>query len=544
MNTNDYTLIHGDCYEKLKELADNSVDSVITDPPYGLGEVKDMAGLLQDWIATGWHDEKRVGSKGFLSKEWDNSVPPPAIWKEVYRVLKPGGTALVFAGTRTFDLMALSMKLAGFVHKDTVMFIHGAGFPKALNISKALDKDNGKTANLYQFVAWFHEVSKDKTNKEIDEFLGLNSGGGTAAHFRCIKGKQPRFPCVAHYYKLQKWLGFGDKWDSVIEEAEREIVGKSKTGASEFMGNKLKNKGDGRGNEVLKYNITIPKTEGAKQWDGWYSHALKPAFEPILVMIKSNEGSYADNALKWGVAGLNIDSCRIPYTKDNPPIPQLAQGKTQINTQNGMYGGNSFNESKTVSTIGGSLEGRWPANLIHDGSDEVIDQFPETKSGSGIKHPPTSNIYGGNSLLASKTKGENEYYAGDSGSAARFFYCSKASPADRSCDGLVENKHPTVKNRNLMAYLARLTKTPSGGVVLDPFMGSGSTLIGCIMEGRPAIGIEKDKESFDTAQARVDAVLQQPMYNKNECTQKLYTEKVEQDCIPKGNNFNELDMFE
>jgi DNA modification methylase len=193
--------------------------------------------------------------------------------------------------------------------------------------------------------------------------------------------------------------------------------------------------------------------------------------------------------------------------------------------------------------IKNSENGRFPSNVIHDGSDDVMQEFNKygkTKSGATKKDV---NAYDGDSnttLLRGKSNPQNQH--GDSGSIARFYYCAKASKRDRTCDGQVENKHPAVKNRNLMSYLAKLTKTPTGGIVLDPFMGSGSTGIGCLMEGRYFIGIEKEKESFGTAKARLEIVA-------NETCATANVHKKEKVPLSSNSQFpaiqmQEIDMFD
>lgn len=132
-----YKLLHGDCLEQLKSLPDCSVDSVVTDPPYGLSKEPDIAEVLTKWIAGEPYDH---GSGGFMGKAWDSFVPHPDVWKEVYRVLKPGGHALVFAGTRTQDLMTVSLRLGGFEIRDVIEWLYFSGFPKSMDVGKSSTK--------------------------------------------------------------------------------------------------------------------------------------------------------------------------------------------------------------------------------------------------------------------------------------------------------------------------------------------------------------------------------------------------------------------
>ena len=262
--------------------------------------------------------------------------------------------------------------------------------------------------------------------------------------------------------------------------------------------------------------------------DGWGT-ALKPAHEPIVMARKFIEGTNKQNKEKYGTGGLNIDGCRIPYGEGNEPIPQLAQGKTKVNSTKTMFDGQSLHKSKTEAVIGGSLDGRYPANVMHDGSDVVNDIFPKTSKSSGgggsKTVSPSDNVYQGD-------WGHKEYDKtigfGDEGSASRYFYCPKTAKSERnqglfefddkqySHDGrkksienpyqrnksISKNSHPTVKPVELMKYLCRLV-TPKGGTVLDPFMGSGSTGMAAKDEGFDFIGIEREKEYFEISEQRI-----------------------------------------
>ena len=415
-------LILGDCLEKLKELPDNSVDTIITDPPYGLK---------------------------FMGKKWDYDVPSVDIWKECLRVLKPGGHLLSFAGTRTQHKMAVNIEDAGFEIRDTIMWLYGSGFPKSMNISKALEAKEkyGKT----------NTVAK----KQVEQ-----SGNGKE-------------------YKIKQ----------TNNGAMGEIV------------------------ETTR-KVYIPSTELAKQWQGWGT-ALKPAYEPIIVARKPFKGSLVDNVLTYGVGGINIDECRVP----------LENGET-IATNVGFLDNLQSDGWVTKKCITEKIsQGRFPANVIHDGSDEVVGLFPQTKSGKAIRHNSGGNTFGGDN---EKPPMEDLGYD-DSGSASRFFYCAKASKKERNigCEGLEEkpkvfngqsdkpsedmkdvekrfttlpvaNFHPTVKPLALMEYLVKLVSR-EGQVVLDPFMGSGTTGMACVNTGRDFIGIEIDEDYFKIAQARIES---------------------------------------
>lgn len=328
-------LLNADCFEALKELADNSIDAVVSDPPYGLGRCSaaEVAECMSAWAKGETWTPKGAG---FMGKAWDAWVPPPELWREVLRVLKPGGHGLIFAGSRTQDLMGMSLRLAGFEMRDVVQWLYGEGFPKSHNIGKATQDE---------------------------------------------------------------------------------------------------------------------------QWDGWGT-ALKPAYEPALLVRKPLGGTVAQNTVMYGCGGINIDASRIE-TDDN-----LAR----INKiDNGIFGWGNGAGGQALRVLNGlPQQGRFPSNVL-------IDQA---------------------------TAEQLDYQAG---SVSRFFYCAKASKSEREAglsSGERVNIHPTVKPIDLMRYLARLI-TPPHGIVLDPFMGSGSTGCACALEGFDFIGIEREPDYFEIAQRRI-----------------------------------------
>ena len=430
-----FILYNENCLDVLKRLEDNSLDSIVTDPPYGLS---------------------------FMGKKWDYDVPSVEIWAECLRVLKPGGHLLAFAGTRTQHRMAVRIEDAGFEIRDMIAWVYGSGFPKSHDVSKAIDKQAGAER----------------------EVVGQASG----------MGKQ------------------NPEWNGTAQ---------------------------GRTENSFKpeYDITAPATESAKQWEGWGT-ALKPALEPITVARKPLMGTVAENVLEHGTGGLNIDGCRVGASAEiiqrgdlDSTFTNSAEGYTRANR--------SMMTHKPKERSGPANEqGRWPANLIHDGSDEVVGLFPVTsKQGSPKLTDCPSDTFGGGS--------KDSAFYGDGGSAARFFYCAKSSKRDRD-EGLEgfeakatafgnqaqaelkrgnldhddgksgmnkvkmrQNSHPTVKPTDLMRYLCRLV-TPPGGVVLDPFMGSGSTGKAAMIEGFQFIGCEMSPEYFEIAKARIEAAKTEP----------------------------------
>ena len=435
-------IICGKCEAVLKNFPDNSIDTIITDPPYGLS---------------------------FMGKKWDYDVPSVEIWQECLRVLKPGGTALIFAGSRTQHRMAVNVEDAGFILKDCIMWLYGSGFPKASDISKQIDKMAGVKGKL----------------KTKQENIKANLFEGGKIEERIIKGKSG---------KTAIWQegGMGD------------------------------------------FDLTLPATPEATLWNGWKSHGLKPAYEPILVAMKPNEGSYANNALEYGVAGLNIDGGRIEH---NEPLKETNRQKDTGNSWDKNNCGLRDNPNNIASA---SQKGRFPANIILDEeSARLLDeQSGDCKSGAMRKPYKYTN----NGYSLGKPAGETkQIHEASQGGASRFFYCAKASKSERNrgCGELenrnpcyeshranykntkgietpyagtgrsgnnLKNNHPTVKPLALMKYLCTLTKTPTGGIVLDPFTGSGTTLMACKETGRKYIGIEKDKEYIEIARRCIKTI--------------------------------------
>jgi DNA modification methylase len=491
----------GDCLEVMPTLAADSVDSIVTDPPYGLS---------------------------FMGKNWDHGVPGQSFWAEALRVAKPGAHLLAFGGTRTYHRLACAIEDAGWEIRDCVMWVYGSGFPKSLDVSKAIDKVNGNATAWQTFSkAYARAVSESPlTHSDIDKALGVKSSSCYWARLDHRGGMPPR----QHWEKVRDLLGLPDSFVALYDEAEREIVGEKSSGLSGGTGHTVGRFTDSRNDRGL-VDITAPATEAAKQWQGWGT-ALKPAYEPIIVARKPLEGTVATNVLKHGTGALNVDGCRVEGSP--PSVPQPVFNSPTGRTY-GMKTGEGRNGEMSQAA------GRWPANFIHDGSDEVVGLFPVTKERGNKSESISSgnrrqqDDYGLRAVSCGADK--NHGNPGESGSAARFFYCAKASKADRDeglegfalrsasecCEdrepgsaGLdnpragagrtsgARNIHPTVKPTSLMRYLCRLV-TPPNGIILDPFMGSGSTGKGAMLEGFRFIGIEREAEYLEIARARIDA---------------------------------------
>jgi DNA modification methylase len=483
----------------------------VTDPPYGLS---------------------------FMGKGWDHGVPCQSFWAEALRVAKPGAHLLAFGGTRTYHRLACAIEDAGWEIRDCVMWVYGSGFPKSLDVSKAIDKVNGNATAWQTFSeAYARAVSESPlTHSDIDKALGVKSSSCYWARLDHRGGMPPR----QHWEKVRDLLGLPDSFVALYDEAEREIVGEKSSGLSGGTGHTVGRFTDSRNDRGL-VDITAPATDAARQWSGWGT-ALKPAYEPIIVARKPLEGTVATNVLKHGTGALNVDGCRVEGSP--PSVPQPVFNSPTGRTY-GMKTGEGRNGEMSQAA------GRWPANLIHDGSDEVVGLFPQTTSRRSDTPQPVKTSKGvkggafGNDA-ARKPEGHEThptYVRGgfdDSGSAARFFYCAKASKADRDeglegfalrsasecCEdresgsaGLdnpragagrtsgARNIHPTVKPTSLMRYLCRLV-TPPNGIILDPFMGSGSTGKGAMLEGFRFIGIEREAEYLEIARARINHQLE------------------------------------
>ncbi|MBM4119112.1 site-specific DNA-methyltransferase, partial [bacterium] len=395
--------------------------------------------------------------------------------------------------------------------------------PKAHDVSKAIDKANGETGRLLRFTGWMRETGL--TARQIDEATETNMGG----HYLTAKS-QPAIPTRCQWAKLRPLCGDIPAWvDELVDriEAEREVVGQDTKARSTSGKSALPSVG---GETVYEtWDITAPATAAAREWAGWGT-ALKPAWEPIIVARKPLEGTVAENVLRHGTGALNVDGCRVGTVDDVPSVHATRRSDyPQSYKGDGAGWGRSRGGFAGDSVCWEPNGGRWPANLIHDGSDEVVGLFPQTTSGSGQRRPkPTEN----RAAYMAGWPANGYERDGDSGSAARFFYCAKASKADREegCEGLDEkelkaygdfegtpehgpkknvrakNHHPTVKPTALMRYLCRLVTHPDG-VVLDPFAGSGSTGKAAMLEGFRFIGIERDPEYAKIAEARISAAL-------------------------------------
>jgi site-specific DNA-methyltransferase (adenine-specific) len=391
----------------------------------------------------------------FMGKGWDHGVPGVEFWTEALRVAKPGAHLLAFGGTRTYHRLACAVEDAGWEIRDCVMWVYGSGFPKSHDVSKAIDKAAGA----------------ERGRKTV------------------------RSKSVSTCYAQDEWT-------------------------RQHGGTRLD---------------AVPITDASREWQGWGT-ALKPAWEPIIVARKPLVGTVAENVLAHGTGAINVDGCRVASSDQIAAVT----GKATLGGTRDGYDRPWKHDPAALAArqerANAAIEkantlGRWPANLIHDGSDEVVGLFPaNVKGGTWNRTAGARHFSNDGEPTDYQTSGSDS----TTGSAARFFYCPKASKVDRDegCEGLAaksrlddvgnkwttvdyrdghersvmaRNHHPTVKPTALMRYLCRLV-TPPGGVVLDPFTGSGSTGKAAVCEGFDFIGIEREAEYVEIARARIAAV--------------------------------------
>lgn len=440
------TLYHGDCIDVMRELPEASVDAVITDPPYGLGFMGkawdadfinatidrrrqyagdpsggENGGYRSAAVEAGRYDLSLKGNRvfGAWCQEWST---------EALRILKPGGHLLAFGGTRTWHRLACAIEDAGFEVRDSIAWMYGSGFPKSLDVSKAIDKAAGAE----------REVPRSQ------------SADG--------EGYDPKGRLTGRTSATQ-WC---------------ESCGKSR-------GSQLSN---------CRCDTTgAPTTPAAQQWQGWGT-ALKPAFEPIVVARKPLIGTVAANVLEHGTGALNVDGCRVSFASEADE--RESKEKNRHADFGSEVGGNEvYGDYSMVPRTNYNPPGRWPANVILDESQaaELDLQSGHQKDGKAVLQNRSREYNASSYMITDNREGDRGY--GGEGGASRFFYTAKADSSERPrVNGIA---HPTVKPLDLMRYLVRLV-TPPGGVVLEPFAGSGTTLEAAVIEGFRAIGIERETD--------------------------------------------------
>lgn len=411
-------VLHGNNLDLLAAVRDNFAHAVVTDPPYGLG---------------------------FMGKDWDAALPDPRTWAECLRVLRPGGHLVAFGAPRLVHRLTCQIEDAGFEVRDQLLWIFGSGFPKSLDVSKAIDAAAGAVRDVV-------------------------GPGGRSGQVRASMAGD-----------------FAGSWDA-----------------------------------------TAPATPDAARWSGWGT-ALKPAYEPIVLARKPLSGTVAANVLAWGTGAINVDGCRVE-TDGEPLVRPPCKSNDNVSYGKGLGVGRGVEPA-----------GRWPANLILDeAAGALLDAQTGALAGRGNKGPSKRGEYSATSYgvgTGGDCGGALNY--GDSGGASRFFYCPKASRSEREA-GLEDlpprvvdpsreadaaardnprtgagrsgearrNHHATVKPIDLMRWLVRLV-TPPGGMVLEPFAGSGTTPAACALEDVDCLAMELDADYVEIARARVAHAVQQ-----------------------------------
>jgi DNA modification methylase len=462
-------IIQGDCLEVMKTFPDNHFSAIVTDPPYGLHFMgKDWDSFKFKPAIEGKRKIRRVGANvgvsdtdgSFLAGTYDerrNDEFQEFMYQfgvEALRICKPGAFMLMCGAPRRFHRQACGLEDAGWEIRDCVSWLYGSGFPKSLNISKAIDKAKGCERDI----------------------LGIDPN----IHSRGDSTSFPKRPT-----------------ERTCEESGR-ITPQTADRAY----------------------LSAPSSDLAKQFDG-FGTALKPAWEPILVCMKPCEGTFAQNAEKWSQAGINIDKSRVGTESTLCKGPPNSLGRMNDDVWRPTEG---FN---------GSSMGRWPSNLLLDeeAADELDQQSGFQKGEKEGRNPPCITGKFPSKTYSPKGVAPTAIHY-DSGGASRFFYCPKASSSERNrgCENLTlkhdagaygefqgdgrgrqtehspsKNNHPTVKPLKLMEYLVKLIAPPKDALILDPFAGSGTTLLACKNLGIECVGIEKSEEYCEIAKARLSA---------------------------------------
>jgi DNA modification methylase len=461
-----------------------------------------------------------------MGKKWDSSgiAYSVELWQQCLRVLKPGGHLLSFGGTRTYHRVAVAIEDAGFELRDSIAWLYGSGFPKSLDISKAIDKRGGHGATLTKEIGEALRQARESRGISKSQADKIFCGGTT--NWSWFEGRpdgqRPPTPetfarIVAEWKELEPLA-------QLVAEAERKVVGLGAATCSQLEATGICDGHFDNGTLQVKHQLaTAPATPEAQQWSGWGT-ALKPAFEPVIVARKPIEGTVANNVLKWGTGGLNIDGSRI--------------GTETISTHNAPKGSFAGGEPDRGSDTSSYKEhtGRWPANIILDPyTAELLDEQSGTLKSGKLKPDAYQKERENSSIFAGAGVFDHKGYEADSGGASRFFYVAKASKRDRNegLEGLEEkpstkqfmsgvedegnnvdgstrafanpvakNFHPTVKPTALMEYLIKLV-TPPKGTVLDPFTGSGSTGKAAILQSFDFIGIEMTEEYLPIIEGRL-----------------------------------------
>ena len=548
-----WTIRVGDCLDTLRGMPDASVDAVVTDPPYGLGREPDPREVLAAWLDG---EAYQPGGAGFMGKAWDAFVPSPVVWSECLRVLKPGGHLLAFAGSRTYDWIVMGVRLAGFEVRDQLMWLYGSGFSKGFNMRRIGDDAFCSCADCANPIPYNHGTPTTEHElrplRRADLSAPVNLAGERG---QVLLASVPEQGAPEHGTAWPEPETAGREQPGmegrIVHRTRQGVSDDPSTGTSQGEGERLRvgahpdRRGDARAttesgrsgapHQPRPAGQPARESEGLREPRGalgsgapaghmcgacgklpaefaGFGTGLKPAHEPIVLARKPLVGTVAHNVTTHGTGAINVDGCRVGAGET---VPGGGNGKAHHAGFGAGY------TSGTRPVVQPHDKGRWPANVLHDGSPEVLAGFPVTKSGGGDKsNRGTVGLYG---IASNVTRNHDA----NTGSAARFFYHAKASRAERE-RGLLHrepetvgdgretpidnayqrgkterrNVHPTVKPVSVMRWLVRLV-TPPGGVVLDPFTGSGTTGIAATIEGFRFIGCELSHEYAEIARARI-----------------------------------------
>ena len=539
-------IINGDCLEELRAMPDNSVDAVITDPPYGLSNTTptQVAETIAAWV-TGDREHVPSTSGGFMGAAWDSFVPPPAVWDECLRVLKPGGHMAVFAGTRTQDIMGIGIRLAGFDIRDSIAWISGQGFPKSQNVGKSpvfcqckeVESKHGNGELLGMRKGIRDACGMVEEGKESDVLQAVQrrcegQGLGDARSQGCdrkedvythVRGGQPCMEGRRDVQAPEGELCGGSLREVPAGVADDGAEGRVRRGAPSGDGSadratanpdgsgepqESRSAGQQAGEPGTVSHERGSQTRGVRPICGGcgkpvrpegFGTALKPSHEPVIIARKPlSERTVAANVLTWGTGAINVDATRI-------------QGKPRTTHAGGNKVGNRAGASSYVVGEEGhtyeGAQGRFPANVVLDraNADRLDRQSGYQRDGVSVNRNRNGDEIA-NEIYGARRKDTKDAGYGGGGGASRFFhvaenldqldapfkYCAKAPKKERPSyvdeDGATV-QHSTVKPLSIMSWLVRLL-TPPGGVVLDPFAGSGTTVEAALLEGMNPIGIE------------------------------------------------------
>jgi DNA modification methylase len=449
-------LRQGDCLHLLRRIATASIDAVVTDPPYELG---------------------------FMGRAWDASgiAYSVQLWAEILRVLKPGGHLLAFGATRTYHRMTCAIEDAGFEVRDCLQWIYGTGFPKSLDVSKAIDKMGGINTAAFKVELADAVLSSGMTRGEIDAACGFTM------RFDTPYEKDPgnwgsSLPSPEKWTVIARVLGMdAGRWSALVNRVWRGRAGDALDDDLRAFGQNYERTEKGE-----------PVHTAARQWAGWGT-ALKPAHEPIVLARKPLAGTVAANVLAHGTGGINVDACRIAHASEADRASATPQGKVIRNNFAPGEGRQGTETNRPDTSLG-----RWPANVL---LDEEAARMLDEQSGTLQSGSRKAGVRKGMGFHGADGDG-GPAIVGSTGGASRFFYVAKASRRERTADA--KNTHPTVKPIELMRHLVRLV-TPPGGTVLDPFTGSGTTGVAAALEGLEFIGVEREREYVAIARARIRA---------------------------------------